>query len=269
MKRLLAAALAVNGLVALGLLVAVLSGLRFFRKDLVVRAEGGGGAGTPSGNGDVNGDAAVNIIDAVYILNFLFLGGPAPEPTACPPTAIAALPATGQTECYGYGPGDAWRSVPCQGAEMPGQDGACQAGCPMAGRFVDHGDGTVTDTCTGLMWQKDTADVNGDGTVSPEWGGGDRVPWAEAVAYCENLSFAGHDDWRLPNVRELQSIVNYGRWDPAIDPAFGAFSDWYWSSTTNARYAGYAWLVEFFDGNVFQAGIKGLHYYVRAVRSGP
>lgn len=100
--------------------------------------------------------------------------------------------------------------------------------------FVDNGDGTITDTATGLMWQ--TTD---DGTTRD---------WEEALAYCEDLSFAGHDDWRLPTVKELQSLVDYGRSpqttnSPAIDPLFNCtqISDpdgnpnwgFYWSSTTH------------------------------------
>lgn len=269
MKRLLAVSLALNGLVAVGVLVGAMFWLGLVRPEAVGHAERGGGAGTPSGNGDVNGDEAINITDAVYILNFLFLGGPAPEPIVCPPPRGGALPATGQTECYGYEELRSWVAVPCEGAEIPGQDGAYQAGCPMEGRFVDHGDGTVTDMCTGLMWQKDTADVNGDGTIDPEWGGTDTLTWRDALAYCEDLSFAGHDDWRLPNVRELQSIVDYGRWDPAINPVFGALSRSYWSSSTYARYPGIAWYVSFHVGVVASDGDKVYLSHVRAVRRGP
>jgi hypothetical protein len=218
----------------------------------------GGGAAVPVGNGDVDGDGTINITDPIYLLNWLFTAGPAPVPiesapcdSCCPPVCPPEhLPATGQTECYGLVEGQGWVVVPCEGAENPGQDGAYQAGCPTQGRFVDNGDGTVTDTCTGLMWQKETADVNGDGTVSPDWNGGDAVTWVEALAYCEGLSFAGHEDWRLPNVRELQSIVDYGRVDPAIDPVFGAFSRDYWSSSTYAYDPGGAWGVYFYGGYV-------------------
>jgi len=63
--------------------------------------------------------------------------------------------------------------------------------------FVDNGDGTVSDFATGLMWQK--AD---DGT------GRD---WQEALSYAENLELAKYSDWRLPNAKELQSIVDYIR----------------------------------------------------------
>jgi hypothetical protein len=71
--------------------------------------------------------------------------------------------------------------------------------------FVDNGDGTVTDRATGLMWQK--ADS------------GSGMDWQNALAYAENLGLAGYDDWRLPNVKELNSIVDYTRSPSASDAA--------------------------------------------------
>jgi hypothetical protein len=92
--------------------------------------------------------------------------------------------------------------------------------------FSNNGDGTVSDMATGLTWQQ--AD---DGITRN---------WAEALAYCENLTLAGSSDWRLPNVKELQSIVDYTSTYPALDT--GVFiqtnpAGWFWSSTThvNAR----------------------------------
>ena len=71
--------------------------------------------------------------------------------------------------------------------------------------FVDNGDGTVTDLATGLMWQQMD---NGVG-----------LDWEAALAYAENLDLAGHQDWRLPDAKELQSIVDYTHSPNAIDPA--------------------------------------------------
>jgi hypothetical protein len=96
--------------------------------------------------------------------------------------------------------------------------------------FVDNGDGTVTDLATGLQWQQDDS------------GGG--LNWQDALAYAESLDLATYDDWRLPDVKELQSIVDYSRAPdatepgavgPAIDPIFGmSDSDaWFWSGTTH------------------------------------
>ncbi|MBF0226161.1 MAG: DUF1566 domain-containing protein [Desulfobacterales bacterium] len=77
--------------------------------------------------------------------------------------------------------------------------------------FVDNNDGTITDLATGLMWQK--ADD------------GNARDWQHALSYSENLELAGYSDWRLPNSKELQSIVDYTRSpkttnSPAIDPIF-------------------------------------------------
>ena len=210
---------------------------------------------------DMNGDGVFDpIAEAVRLLSWAFLGAQAPVPP-CAGGGPSGLPDTGQTLCY-----DASGSViDCASATCPGQDGFYATGCPNdADRFVDNKDGTVSDTCTGLMWQKDTADVNGDGQSTSQ----DTIRWCEALAYCENLSFAGHDDWRLPNVLELQSIVDYGRFFPSIDPVFGALSSFYWSSTSNAAFPDVAWGVGFFDGLVGIVG-KGGDGYVRAVRSGP
>jgi hypothetical protein len=101
--------------------------------------------------------------------------------------------------------------------------------------FEDQGNGTILDAASGLIWQR--AD-NGQG-----------VAWDEALSYCENLSFGGAEDWRLPNAKELHSIVDYSRSpdttsSPAIDPMFSSTeitneanqTDWgfYWTSTTHA-----------------------------------
>jgi hypothetical protein len=213
-------------------------------------------------NGDVNADSQVNLADAVTILGHLFLGGPVELVPLCVPESTAGLPGTGQSKCYRTD--GAGGEIACDDpATCPGQDGVSRTGCPAAGRFTDNGDGTVLDTCTGLEWQKDTADASGDGRVTAL----DSLRWCEALSFAENLSFAGHDDWRLPNVRELQSITDYGRLNPGIDPAFGALPDPYWSSTTYLNSGGFAWVVNFFDSDVHYGG-KTTRAYVRAVRGG-
>lgn len=89
----------------------------------------------------------------------------------------------------------------------------------------DNGDGTATDWGTSLMWEQH---------------GNDHVPrgyWESALDYCEELSLAGHDDWRLPNVNELTSLVDFSRNDPSINTDFFpvTVSDYYWSSTSIPR----------------------------------
>ncbi|MBI4605366.1 MAG: DUF1566 domain-containing protein [Planctomycetes bacterium] len=228
------------------------------------RMAGAGGGDPLPACQDLNGDGQSNIADAVYFLSWLFRGGA--EPTCPPPDARpTGLPGTGQTTCYDKTD----KVIPCAGTACPGQDGLYRLGCPPEGRFLDQGDGTVTDACTGLLWRKDTSDVNGDGQVSPDWiRGGDTVPWCEALAYCEEMSFAGHDDWRLPTIRELESIVDYGRSRPAADPIFDTLPKSYWSSTTVVGYPESAWLVHFEEG-VANITVKGPVGYVRAVRGMP
>ncbi|MBD3160909.1 MAG: DUF1566 domain-containing protein [Candidatus Latescibacteria bacterium] len=114
----------------------------------------------------------------------------------------------------------------------------CTRGNPEYGinQFVDNGDGTITDLATGLMWQQ--ADS------------GEGLTWEEALAYCEDLQLAGHSDWRLPNAKELQSIVDYERSpsttaSAAIDPLFDCTAildetgetnyPFYWTGTTHAN----------------------------------
>ncbi len=98
----------------------------------------------------------------------------------------------------------------------------------------DLGDGSIADHATGLMWtQTDSVDT---------------LDWTEALAYCEALDTAGHDDWRLPDAKELQSIVDYERLpdttdSAAIDPMFEATAivaedgsdnyGYYWTGTTH------------------------------------
>ncbi|MDA3833242.1 MAG: DUF1566 domain-containing protein, partial [Spirochaetales bacterium] len=121
--------------------------------------------------------------------------------------------------------------------------------------LVDNGNDTVTDTETGLMWQKETA----PGTYA----------WQQALAYAEGLLLGGHSDWRLPNRNELQTLVDYSRYNPAIDPLLEAntMSPRYWSSTTAARHADAAWRVHFSNGDVYGVS-KSSYDYVRAVRAG-
>ncbi|MCP4401702.1 MAG: DUF1566 domain-containing protein [bacterium] len=98
--------------------------------------------------------------------------------------------------------------------------------------FTNNGDGTASDLATGLTWQQ--AD---DGVTRN---------WQEALAYCEGLDLAGSSNWRLPNVKELQSIVDYTSSYPALNT--GVFTQtnpagWFWSSTThvglNGSFAAY------------------------------
>jgi hypothetical protein len=217
---------------------------------LVACAEPDGAAGgVPLANGDVNGDGAIDMSDAIYLLDHLFLGGPAMVPLECVPTTQTRLPATGQTRCWD----ERGNPIACDGPTCPGQDGFYLAGYPIEERFVDREDGTVEDVATGLVWQKETA----PGLHS----------WCQALGYCEGLELGGHDDWRLPNVRELQSLLDFRQVSPAIDPVFGAVADLYWSSTSSVNVPQYAWYVGF--GNRLVSGHERENAHaVRAVRGG-
>jgi hypothetical protein len=125
----------------------------------------------------------------------------------------------------------------------------------ISGRMVDNKDGTVTDTKTGLIWQQAEAGL--------------MTTWEDALTYCENLNLANHDDWRMPNINELGSLVDYSKDDPAIDTvAFpDAVSSDYWSSTTPAATSYDAWYVYFRNGYVGDYNEPG-SLSVRAVRGG-
>ncbi|MCP4353819.1 MAG: DUF1566 domain-containing protein, partial [Desulfobacterales bacterium] len=121
-------------------------------------------------------------------------------------------------------------------------------------QFNDSGGGTVTDDNTELMWQQDTAA---------------QMNWKDALAYCEKLSLSNYDDWRLPDINELESLAVYtltsGVWDRDAFP--NSFVNEYWSSTSSSEYCSTAWMVHFFFGNIQRRG-KSENFHVRCVRSG-
>jgi hypothetical protein len=82
------------------------------------------------------------------------------------------------------------------------------------------------------------------------------------------LVLSRYSDWRLPSRDELVSIADYGRYDPAINPAFECKNASYWSSRAAADLEGYSWQVNFNKGSTGVIG-DGQPYYVRCVRSGP
>lgn len=160
--------------------------------------------------------------------------------TDCPSSIAAPVEMTGQTTSY-----------------ATGDDGDMEKGVAWPHpRFTDNGDGTVTDNLTGLIWLKN-ANCFGIRT------------WSDALNDCNTLADDGTNltdgsvagDWRLPNVKELQSLIHYGVYNPALpdtagtgkwkegDPFSGVRSHDYWSATTHSNYTG-AWSVFLFDGSV-------------------
>jgi hypothetical protein len=164
--------------------------------------------------------------------------------TDCPPIPAAPVPQTGQTNCYD----EDGSEISCAGT---GQDGEYQMGVTWPDpRFTDNGDGTVRDNLTGLIWLKN-ANCYG------------LKDWSEALGASNNLvdgqcglsddSLPG--DWRLPNVGELQSLIDYNNWHPPLPsghPFIAAlFRAAHWSSTTKANDTTNAWSVDFYySGNV-------------------
>ena len=134
---------------------------------------------------------------------------------------------------------------------------AVRGGQSGAASYSDNGNGTVTDNSTGLVWQQGTV---GDGVA---------MSWEDALQYCENLSLGGYTDWRLPNLNELRSLVNYSSSAPAIDMIYfpNVQASFYWSSTTSASNPDNAWFVEFgYGADDYYS--KNSAEYVRAVRGG-
>ncbi|MBP6857614.1 MAG: DUF1566 domain-containing protein [Candidatus Pacebacteria bacterium] len=183
----------------------------------------------------------------------------------------AGLPKTGQTHCNAFSGGYGSSSqIPCTATA---QDGETQKG--LAHGYVDNGDATITDSATGLMWQKCSdgqtgLDCSGGSAIGVLFDDGDGdlgITHQPAINYCDSLSLATHSDWRLPNVKELMSIVDYGRVNPAIDPTYfpATQSGFYWSSTAYENSANNAWLVHFSDGSVYSVTMNS-NYFVRCVR---
>jgi hypothetical protein len=179
------------------------------------------------------------------------------------------FPATGQTSCWN----SSGSPISCAGTR---HDGEIQAGETLA--YQDNGDGTITDLNTKLQWEK----LSDDGSVHDKdntyvW----DAAFASKVAQLNATNFAGYNDWRVPNAKELQSIVNYQNVGPAVSPAFNTgcapgcsvttcsctVSDNPWSSTTYAVNPSFAWFVSLLDGHV-HAYAETNPFRVRAVRRG-
>ncbi|MDD4735639.1 MAG: DUF1566 domain-containing protein [Kiritimatiellae bacterium] len=141
----------------------------------------------------------------------------------------APVPKTGQTTSY----------TPPSGT---GSDGNLQMGVEWPDpRFTVQSDtNMVLDNLTGLMWARN-GDLPGSST------------WNSAIDYCNSLDCGGYDDWRLPNMNELLSLVAYNRYNPAI-PSGHPFNNVsgvkYWSSTTYPQNTTYAWCVDFLNGTI-------------------
>jgi len=135
-------------------------------------------------------------------------------------------------------------------------------------RYTASADGQeVTDSQTGLIWRRCAEGMNWDGSTCA----GAATPFTHEAALQRATAQAASSGkaWRLPNVKELSSIVDKSRSYPAIDPtAFPATpSSWFWSASSNVGYSSYAWVVYFYDGDVYDLN-RGYANAVRLVRAG-
>lgn len=220
----------------------------------VTRVYWGGGSDVPV-PGDFNGDGRYDMgvfrasagLWAVHNLTRAYFGGSSDVAVSPGKAGLRGVLKTGQSSNY-----------------HTGDDGSYEKGRAFSYQTADpagNGEIVTIDNVTGLMW---ASDGNGAGCFS----GGTRT-WTEALDWAEGLTFAGLSDWRLPNRRELESLVDAGRNLPAINTAYfpNTQLDYYWSGTTFLDVTSSAWIVYFRYGNVDPTSKIGT-YYVRAVRCG-
>ncbi len=133
--------------------------------------------------------------------------------------------------------------------------------------FTDNGNGTVTHNLTGLIWKRCAEGQTWNGSTCT--GDATLFSWANALIQAKNASFADQTDWRLPNLKELESIVESCGLDPSINqtlfPATPA--SYFWSGSTYVPSPAYAWIVDFYNGNTL-ADLKTLSFDARLVRGG-
>ena len=161
--------------------------------------------------------------------------------------------ATGQKRCFDQ----EGKTVVCDGT---GQDGQFQKGIDPPGPRFKIEDESVFDLLTGLIWPG-----NAELAEFP-------LSWQEALDFVNDMNtsgFSGFSDWRLPNRRELFSLIDHVHINPALDkkPFFNVFSGYYWTSTTCSRLPGQAWYIHLGGARVFK-GMKHGSYMVWPVRSG-
>jgi len=168
-------------------------------------------------------------------------------------TYVVSVAKTGQTVCYNA----AGSAIACTGT---GQDGEFQMGVAWPNpRFTDNGNWTVTDNMSGLVWSKDANPAGG------------YKSWQQALDYIKTLNssnYRGYNDWRLPNINELISLMDCSRRPWFIhDHPFANVQAHYWSSSTYIGSTYLAWYVDFYNGLVtdsYEAGVT----YVWPVRGG-
>jgi hypothetical protein len=131
-------------------------------------------------------------------------------------------------------------------------------------RYTDNGDGTVLDIKTNLIWKKCLEGLSGDNCES---GAATTHNWKEALSVAQNSDFANHSDWRLPNIKELNSLVKLNCHNPSINAnifpnALAAL----WTSSHSTRFNFHAWRVNFGYGS-YESVNRINSYVVRLVRN--
>jgi hypothetical protein len=135
-------------------------------------------------------------------------------------------------------------------------------------RYLDNLNGTVTDRKTALTWKQCTEGLSGAGCAV---GASTMMDWQNALQTASSSVFAGFNDWRLPNIKELQTLLERGCYSPALNAvAFpNTVDNYFWSATSSANDAARGWVVGFFYGDVDRFATKVGTYNVRLVRGGP
>ncbi len=162
---------------------------------------------------------------------------------------LVLLPDSGQTICYDTNGNTI--ACPTSGSSLA-QDGSYTINAPS---YTDNGNGTITDNNTQRIWQKE--DNNTQST------------WAAANTYCADSTLANYDDWRLPNIFELFSVVDESKSNPAINETYFPNTDsaYFWTSTVRADVSTDMWLVGFNEGDTATT-LNTNSYYNRCVRGG-
>jgi len=188
---------------------------------------------------------------------FLPQNGPSPtmHTTAEIYNLLQRLPATG-----------------CEASIIAGDDGNLRRGATKSYRNVL--DGTILDQNTGLLWVQNGdmirtlyPDFDQDGTYFDGY-----VSWFHALDFVKTMNDGkfdnyGYTDWRLPNVMELISLVDYGRYNPAVNPVFTYIGDEYWTSTSHPADSSYSYTVVMKEGLINKSAQTKYYAKVIAVRN--
>ncbi|MBI5140874.1 MAG: DUF1566 domain-containing protein [Nitrospirae bacterium] len=229
--------------------------------------------------GDTTGSCTVNCVDARSYCTGLTLGGYTNwrlptrrelagivEPQQTGPTIDKAFSADTVASNYWTSDEDAknaanaWAVNFGNGYSMTGDKSSLRnVRCISNGRlasasFTDNGDGTVIENASGLIWQKSA--------MGP-------YSWSASLDYCEGLTLGGSTQWRLPNAKELESVLDISRAYPSVDPQALPTSSTasLWTSTTFEGYPSYAYHVGFGNGSI-GAYAKSKTDYLRCVSGG-